>query len=216
VLAQLAAALRERGHMVDERVGQSRFRCDLGVRSADGRTYSVGIIVDTAGYYENPNVAERCVTRPGILRAFGWRVAIVLTRDWYHEPQAVVEHLERVICGEGEAPVEIEGDAYPPDPAQEPLSEPSASREEASSPSANEGVKQPVRRLELIEGRTAKYWEISQADCSVTIRFGRVGAQGQTQVKTFEDAGRAAREIEKLTEEKLRKGYLERDAESAS
>ena len=69
VADQLAAALRERGFTVDEQVGQSRFRCDLGVRSPDGRRYAAGVLIDTARHYANPDIAERCVTQPRILRA---------------------------------------------------------------------------------------------------------------------------------------------------
>ena len=96
-------ALRARGYAVDEHVGQSRFRCDLAVRAHDARHYCLGILVDTEAHYANPNVAERCVTQPGILRAFGWQVALVLTRDWYHEPQAVLDRIERAARGEARA-----------------------------------------------------------------------------------------------------------------
>jgi hypothetical protein len=98
VSKQLAAALRARGHQVDQRVGQSRFRCDLAVRDADH--YIVGILVDTDAHYANPNLLERYVTRPGILTGFGWQVVQVLARDWYHEPDAVVARIERLLSGE--------------------------------------------------------------------------------------------------------------------
>ena len=35
--------------------------------------------------------------QPSILRAFGWRFALVLTKDWYHNPEDVLARLERVI-----------------------------------------------------------------------------------------------------------------------
>ena len=207
VILQLAAALRGRGFAVDEHVGQSRFRCDLAVRTSDARHYCLGIIVDTAGHYANPNVAERCVTQPGILRAFGWQVALVLTRDWYHEPQAVLDRIERLIRGEAEPAVELEDDLPPPTlesaaPSRAPLSPtPELPPLSAASASGN------ARRLEFIEGHSAKFWEVAQDGCAVTVRYGRIGAQGQTQTKTYDSVERAGREMEKLTAEKLRKGY---------
>lgn len=212
VIAQLAAALRERGYAVDEHVGQSRFRCDLAVRSRDARQYRVGIIIDTAGHYVNPNVGERCVTQPGILRAFGWQVALVLTRDWYHEPQGVLDRIERMLRGEAEPEVEIEDDLPTPAPAPAaapspaipaPISAPTPTKSEPTAVTS----RGPVRRLEFVEGRSSKFWEISQEGSSITIRYGRIGTQGQTQTKTFDAAERATREVEKLTSEKLRKGY---------
>ena len=71
VAAQLVAALRARGHVVDERIGQSRFRCDLGLRRADGSAhYALGVLVDTAEHYANRDVFERYVSRPRILDTF--------------------------------------------------------------------------------------------------------------------------------------------------
>jgi predicted DNA-binding WGR domain protein len=212
VISQLTAELRARGLTVDEHVGQSRFRCDLAVRARDARHYCAGIIVDTARHYANPNVAERCVAQPGILRAFGWQVVLVLTRDWYHEPQAVLDRIERLVRGEAEPRVELEDDV--PSPALRVASAPtpSASPPIGPAPQATAPSSGKVRRLEFVEGRSSKFWEVAQDGCSVTVRYGRIGTQGQTQTKTFDTAERAAREVEKLTAEKLRKGYHDSEA----
>ena len=210
VILQLAVALRAGGFAVDEHVGQSRFRCDLAVRTSDARHYCLGIIVDTAGHYANPNVAERSVTQPGILRAFGWQVALVLTRDWYHEPQAVLDRIERLIRGEAEPIIELEDDLPPPAPeSAAPATVPLAPAT-GPHPASAAGASGNARRLELIEGRSSKFWEVSNDGLNVTVRYGRIGTHGQTQTKTFDTVERAGREVEKLTAEKLRKGY--RDA----
>ena len=99
IIEQVGVKLRERGHHVDVQVGQSRFRCDLAVRAKDGRNYSLGVLVDTEAHYQNGNLVDRYLTQPGILRKFGWKVAFVLTKDWLHEPGAVLERLERLIAG---------------------------------------------------------------------------------------------------------------------
>jgi hypothetical protein len=97
VRAQLAQALRERGHAVDERVGQSRFRCDLAIRAAGGRHYALGILLDTSGDNDGADVFERHVSRPRILAGFGWRCVQVLGRDWVDDPGRVVEWVERAL-----------------------------------------------------------------------------------------------------------------------
>jgi very-short-patch-repair endonuclease/DNA polymerase III delta prime subunit len=102
VTAQLAAALRARGHAVDEQVGQSRFRCDLALRAPAGSHYALGILVDTATHYENRNVLERYVSRPRVLDAFGWKVVQVLAKDWLHAPGAVLEQIEQALRKQGE------------------------------------------------------------------------------------------------------------------
>lgn len=66
-----------------------------------------------------------------------------------------------------------------------------------------------TRHFEYVEGNSAKFWEISQQDSNVTVRFGRIGTQGQTQTKSFGDADAATRHVEKLIAEKTKKGYAE-------
>jgi len=65
-----------------------------------------------------------------------------------------------------------------------------------------------VRRFELSEGRSHKFWEISALGTEVTVRFGRIGTEGQTQVKSFPDATAAGKHVDKLIGEKVKKGYV--------
>ncbi len=67
----------------------------------------------------------------------------------------------------------------------------------------------PVRYFEFIGGKSAKFWEAGIRGNQVTVRFGRIGTAGQTQVKTFADAAAAERHIEKLVAQKAKKGYRE-------
>ncbi len=62
VVQQLAAALRERGHLVDLNVGQSKFRCDLAVRGNSDALYQLGILVDTDGHYANPKISWNAIS----------------------------------------------------------------------------------------------------------------------------------------------------------
>lgn len=66
-----------------------------------------------------------------------------------------------------------------------------------------------MRRFELIEGTSSKFWEVDLEGSSVTVRFGRIGTQGQTQTKAFADAPAAKKEHDKLVKEKTAKGYGE-------
>jgi DNA ligase-1 len=66
------------------------------------------------------------------------------------------------------------------------------------------------RYFEFVDGKSSKFWEISQNGTEVTVRFGRIGTNGQTQTKTFADADAAGKHSEKLVEEKTGKGYLEK------
>jgi predicted DNA-binding WGR domain protein len=66
-----------------------------------------------------------------------------------------------------------------------------------------------VRRFEFVGGTSKKYWEISQTGTQVTVRFGRMGSEGQTQTKEYGTWDDAAERVRKLVAEKLREGYEE-------
>jgi len=236
VVEALAKALRSRGYSVDLHVGQSRFRCDLAVRGNSDSLYQLGILVDTDGHYANPNLLDRYLMQPSILRAFGWRFALVLTKDWYHNPDDVLTRIEKLLQGQevaeetghedDEEPAEqvvpavsekaSSTGSVPPQPSQK---SPPAGRAMPKSvappplpapPSASVSMPGSVRHFEFIGGASKKFWEISQSGNSLTVRFGRIGTAGQTQTKTFADEARAKREAATLTAEKLKKGYVEK------
>lgn len=69
---------------------------------------------------------------------------------------------------------------------------------------------QAVRRFELVEGMSSKFWEISHSGSAITVRFGKIGAAGQVSQKDLGSEAAALREAEKLIKEKTRKGYVER------
>ena len=65
------------------------------------------------------------------------------------------------------------------------------------------------RRFEFVVGVSDKFWEISVTGKDVTVRFGRNGTNGQSNVKSFADGAAAAKHAEKLIAEKTGKGYVE-------
>jgi predicted DNA-binding WGR domain protein len=212
VVEQLAAALRARGHGVDTRVGQSKFRCDLAVRVGQEPHYRLGVLVDTWSRYDSDDL-ERYVTQPMILRAFGWPIVHVLTKDWLEEPEQVVARLERALAGGAAAEGEgLPADEEPPEPA--PVAPPIATAPPVATPVAAEPAPAPVagaaRRFEFVGGASRKFWEITVTGATLTVRFGRLGTVGQTQTKSFGSAVRCEQEAAKLVAEKLRKGYAER------
>jgi DNA ligase-1 len=66
-----------------------------------------------------------------------------------------------------------------------------------------------TRRFEFSEGTSHKYWEVSHEGVDVTVRYGRIGTQGQTNVKSFADEAAAAKHAAKIVQEKIDKGYQE-------
>lgn len=65
------------------------------------------------------------------------------------------------------------------------------------------------RYFEFVGGSSTKFWECGINGNEVTVRFGRIGTEGQMQTKTLPDADAAAHHAEKLIASKTAKGYLE-------
>jgi uncharacterized protein (TIGR02996 family) len=69
-----------------------------------------------------------------------------------------------------------------------------------------------VRTFEFNDGKSQKFWNIALKGSAFTVTYGRMGAKGQTQTKTFKDAAKAQAAHDKLVAEKLAKGYVETTA----
>jgi uncharacterized protein (TIGR02996 family) len=66
-----------------------------------------------------------------------------------------------------------------------------------------------MRRFEFKDGKSQKFWEIQLEGDSFTVRYGKIGTDGQVQTKTFASEDKAAAEAEKLIKSKTKKGYVE-------
>ncbi|MFZ6180883.1 WGR domain-containing protein [Nannocystis pusilla] len=73
-----------------------------------------------------------------------------------------------------------------------------------------------ARRFEMEEGGSRKFWEIAIERQTVTVRFGRIGTDGQTKVKQHGTPEEAAKDAAKLVAEKTKKGYVEAPGAGAS
>lgn len=100
-------------------------------------------------------------------------------------------------------------EAAPANAALQAAQPASKSAKKQAAPPAPESADSAMRRFEFVDGGSAKFWEITTSGNDVTVRFGRLGTQGQTQTKSFADAAAAARHAEKLIGEKTKKGYVE-------
>ncbi len=104
IVTQLASELRARGLLVAERVGQSVFRCDLAIRHQGDSAYRVAVLVDHADRIAAEPLAERMLNHPAVLRATGWRVVHVLSRDWCDDASMVLDRIVRLVDDPDAAP----------------------------------------------------------------------------------------------------------------
>jgi predicted DNA-binding WGR domain protein len=66
-----------------------------------------------------------------------------------------------------------------------------------------------VRRFEYLDGGSRKFWEVGQDGVAVTVRYGRLGTEGQVRTTELATAAAAAAHVEKLVAGKVGKGYVE-------
>lgn len=66
-----------------------------------------------------------------------------------------------------------------------------------------------TRRFEFVGGNSAKFWQVTVSGCSVTVRFGRLDTDGQTQTKEFPSDDAASVHAERVIAQKAAKGYQE-------
>ena len=65
----------------------------------------------------------------------------------------------------------------------------------------------PKAYYEFKDKTSSKFWEIDTKGKTVTVRFGKIGTDGQTTAKTFGAPRDATAHAAKVTAEKVKKGY---------
>jgi predicted DNA-binding WGR domain protein len=64
-------------------------------------------------------------------------------------------------------------------------------------------------QLEFAEGTSSKFWRARVEGKTLYVNYGKIGTNGQTQVKDFANHADAVKEYEKLVREKRKKGYAD-------
>ena len=66
------------------------------------------------------------------------------------------------------------------------------------------------RYFEFVEGTSSKFWEITTKGNDVTTRYGKIGTDGRSTTKSFDDTTSAKAFAEKIIGEKTKSGYTEK------
>jgi|GEM_PF-1908724 len=69
--------------------------------------------------------------------------------------------------------------------------------------------------LEYNDDKSSKFWEITVTGNSHTVRYGKIGTDGQSNTKEFSSDEEALKDAEKLAASKIKKGYVEATASSS-
>lgn len=210
IVLGIAKELNALGYKTDLNVGQSYFRCNIGVRSKENKNkYCLGVLVDTTEHYKNSNLLEQYVLRPSILKSFNWNVIQVYSKDWLHQSEKVMEQIIKALEGklEEEEPLMVKTEpAIIEDKKIEVVIETDTKIEEQKIESVSENSLS-FKRFNFKDDSSDKFWEIAQDGVRMVVRYGKAGTKGQENVKVFETEVQTKTEIDKLISQKVNKGY---------
>lgn len=63
--------------------------------------------------------------------------------------------------------------------------------------------------------KSQKFWSVEVQGTDVVVNYGKLGTEGQTQIKNFASEEEAVKAADKLIAEKTKKGYVETAEEAA-
>jgi predicted DNA-binding WGR domain protein len=175
--------------------------------------YKLSVLIDDEQHYVNPNIIEQYCQRPDVLRSFGWRCMFVFAKDWLLQPgkiiETIIERLKEAEVLEASIPAGTAlGEENFTVAAEQPSLPDPVSATGAAGKQVLPGFEDVVFEQYIFnDAGSNKFWEAGLQENKLIVRFGRVGTKGQVQVKTFEDTTKAIKEKDKLTREKLAKGY---------
>jgi very-short-patch-repair endonuclease len=160
----VAAAIRDRGLVVDQQVGASKFRIDLAIRDRrDHSRYVLGIECDGATYHSSRTARDRDLLRQQVLEGMGWRIHRVWSTEWFTNRNRAVDAILASLQQAEERPLEESIQAIP-------LQQPAAEQVATSEPS-------PTQRLSPLPSRRylggvpyRKYQEITDRDLVIQPR----------------------------------------------
>lgn len=201
VVRELKTVLESNGYVVKTDIGQSRFKCHLGVKKNESdEMFVAGILVDDAQHYGHDDVLEQYLFKPNLLENCGWNVLRVFSKDWYTDAAKVTQYVLQA----------IEKRPVPEDVVPEPVQPPPADVPPVMEvPKLNLHV---FTRLESAENGIGKYWEIRREGSTLVVQYGRLNGKPSRLVKPFENYSIAEREMEKLIRQKMAKGYVKVEA----
>ncbi|OUS16529.1 DNA/RNA helicase [Nonlabens dokdonensis] len=220
IIQQLTTLLEEKGYQVDDAVGQSHFKCDLAVKQSDSSSYLLAILIDRSNHYRTDDILEQYCQKPSVLKAFGWKLQHVYSKDWLEQPERVIEKIMQKLEGkeeENESEIKNELEAESQTESEETTEDISIKESETIEETTSttlEARKQETskddltfKRYEFSEGSSNKFWEIAVDGFDIVTRYGRIGNSPQESRKELKDQVSVLKEEMRLIGVKTRKGY---------
>lgn len=94
---QIASSLEKLGYKTDLNLGNSNSKISIAVYDRKKDRYLLGIETDEAVTKTSSSTLERDVFRNEFLKSKGWKMVRVWSRDWWHNPNQVINSIVKEI-----------------------------------------------------------------------------------------------------------------------
>ncbi len=93
---KIKTELEKLGYKVNTNLGNADYKISLGIYDKSLDCYLVGVECDYTAYHSSDSLLERDVYRPTFLRARGWDIIRVWSRDWWLNKTKVINLIVKV------------------------------------------------------------------------------------------------------------------------
>ncbi len=205
---QICEALNEQGYFTKINIGQSHFKCHIGIKKSEtDKSYLLGIILDDNAHYNNTDLIEQYLLKPNILKNFGWNILQVYAKDWLENRSKVLKLIINKIDGKTDDEILETENISNTETLLNQRIELATTKHNNLVENFNSPINTNTIRLLLEESNTNKFWQITQNKISLIIEFGKVNTNGQKIIKSFETEDLATKEMKRLIEQKKKKNY---------
>lgn len=205
---QICGALNELGYYTKINIGQSYFKCHIGIKKNEtDKDYILGIILDDDAHYANSDILEQYILKPNILINFGWNILSVYAKDWLENKSKVLQMIANKIEGKNEIIKEETSSKINIDDVLNHRITQSEEKQKNIIDNFNSPTNTNTVRLTFEENNSSKFWQITQNKQRLIIEFGKVNTNGQKIIKPYSTEEEADKEMKKLIEQKKKKGY---------
>lgn len=190
VLYEVKTALEKYGYVVEMNLGQSSFKCHIAIKKTLGDiSFIAGILLDDFQHYQGNDLLEIYLFKPQLLKNNGWNIIQLFSKDWYTDSEKVLEQIIHAIENNQPAAVTDFTSVI------------------SNEPFPVQDIQHQIIRLETNENGNPRFWEVKREGVNLIIRYGKMQATGKKNIKPFSNEFTAEKEMQKMIQEKIKKGY---------
>ncbi|MFN8283769.1 MAG: AAA domain-containing protein [Chitinophagales bacterium] len=205
---QICDELNKAGYFTKMNIGQSHFKCHIGVkRNENDKQYILGILLDDDSHYRNGDLLEQYLLKPTILKNFGWNILQVYAKDWLENKAKTLQQIINLIDGKNVESESVNLNVVTTEELLNKRIELTENKQKELVENFNSPVNTNTIRLTFAEDNSNKFWQVTQNKNTLIIEFGKINTNGQKIIKPYDDDETAEKEMKKLIDQKKKKGY---------